>query len=174
MISRRKEKSEAVCKCGSKHIVNKKYQLCDACNYVRIHGKSRYEVGREKAQKNTKPKKVYRIKTKINHIKIDAYAKFDKQMEREDKVFCSGCGTYFNLSHSHLVPVSFNKRLEGDLNNLKYHCVSMGEKVGCHDKWESRDIKLMQELNDFEESMERVKVLDPKYYLVIKERLDAR
>lgn len=69
------------CKCGSKHIVNKKYGLCDNCNYARLHnGKSKREVYAERSlqrisqrQANAgkrgvsevtgvQPKKKYRIK----------------------------------------------------------------------------------------------------------------
>ncbi len=38
------------CKCGSKRIVNKKYNLCDECNYKRLHsGKSKREVYAERS-----------------------------------------------------------------------------------------------------------------------------
>lgn len=38
------------CKCGSKYIVNKKYGLCDDCNYARLHnGRSKREVYAERS-----------------------------------------------------------------------------------------------------------------------------
>lgn len=170
-----KNEKNKCCKCGSPHVVNKKFILCSDCNYFRMHGKSRYEVSREKKKKrDDKPKKIYRFKTKVNYEKINAYKEFDKKKQDEDEVYCTGCGTTSCLSHSHLVPISFNKDLEADINNLTYHCLAMEGLEGCHNKWESRDIELMLQLNDFEVNLEKVRELDYKYYLTIKERLDAR
>lgn len=170
-------KKENKCsKCGSPYVVNKKYSLCYDCNYFRMHGRSKYEVSKEnqKKREETKPKKIYKFKVRVNQEKINAYKKFDKKKQDEDEVYCTGCGTTSCLSHSHLVPVSFNEDLEADVNNITYHCLAMEGQKGCHNKWESRDINLMLELNDFEENLEKVKKLDYQYYLIIKDRLDAR
>lgn len=54
-------KEDKPCQCGNKYVINKTYNLCDACNYKRLHdGKTRFEVAREK--ESTKVRKVYQIK----------------------------------------------------------------------------------------------------------------
>jgi len=50
------------CKCGSKYIVNKKYNLCDSCNYLRLHRESRFEAQIRKQR--AKPVKIYRFPNK--------------------------------------------------------------------------------------------------------------
>lgn len=48
------------CSCGSHFIENRTYWKCDSCNFIRIHGKTRFEVQMEK-QKD-KPVKIYELK----------------------------------------------------------------------------------------------------------------
>lgn len=79
--------------------------------------------------------------------------------------FCTGCGTSENLSHSHLIPRSRRSDLTTDKRNITYHCLSMGGRVGCHDKWEG---KQRIELLDYERNMNYIKEVDKEYYYLIK------
>jgi hypothetical protein len=55
--------SDEICvKCGSKWVVNKKYCLCDNCNYHRLHGITRKEAQIRK--KKVKKVKVYQFNKK--------------------------------------------------------------------------------------------------------------
>jgi len=85
--------------------------------------------------------------------------------ETRDKV-CTGCGSTQNLSHSHLVPVGQNKSLESMPSNITYHCLSIGDKIGCHDIWE-HDREGRKYLKDYKRNLDIIKKIDYDYYLLI-------
>ncbi len=88
--------------------------------------------------------------------------------EREHK--CTGCGRYdVPLSHSHLIPRSRRRDLTTNKKNITYHCLTFGNRKGCHQIWESKD-KTM--LLDYFNNMSIVKELDNEYYNLIKEDAD--
>lgn len=73
---------------------------------------------------------------------------------------CDECGTKQRLSHSHLIHKSYYGNYNGIPfavleQNIVYHCLSIGNAVGCHDKFDSMNVAKM---NNFE-----------KYYLLIHE-----
>ena len=81
---------------------------------------------------------------------------------------CSGCGRGdVPLSHSHIIPRSRRKDLITDINNITYHCLSIGGRVGCHELWESGDILKKQSLLDFGDSMEYIQSVDEEYYYLL-------
>lgn len=151
--------------CGyKKPIVNKKYYLCDNCNYERINGKTKTEKRIEsvnKLKRNT-------LKNKQSSGLGEVY----KEIEKERPKICSGCGSPdFPLSHSHLIPRSRRSDLVNDKRNIQYHCLTIGERVGCHDRWESGD---MWNMLDYEDNMEYIKETDPIYYQILKNKEDAK
>lgn len=73
---------------------------------------------------------------------------------------CTGCGSPQNLTHSHLVPVGQNKKLEAVVSNITYHCID------CHHIWE-HDLEKRKSMKDYEENMYKIQVLDPAYYALI-------
>lgn len=87
--------------------------------------------------------------------------------EREQK--CSGCGKRERMSHSHLVPKSRSEKLKTVKDNIVYHCLSMGNVVGCHTKWESMDCVT---LSDFGKNMATVYELDREYFWIRMQKLD--
>ena len=81
--------------------------------------------------------------------------------------YCTGCGRAdVPLSHSHLIPRSRRKDLEADVKNITYHCLTMGDRKGCHDIWESRD---KDKLLDYYKNMEYILEVDTEYYFILTE-----
>ena len=79
--------------------------------------------------------------------------------------YCTGCGrSDIPLSHIHLIPRSRRKDLETDSKNITYHCLSMGERKGCHERWESRD---RYKLLDYYKNMEYILEKDTDYYFIL-------
>lgn len=106
-------------------------------------------VSKKQAASNRKLKKVY------------------EEIANERGHYCTGCGKSsvdVPLSHSHLIPRSRRKDLETDKRNITYHCLSMGDRKGCHDMWESTQrVKLL----DYHKNMETILELDVEYYYLI-------
>jgi hypothetical protein len=105
-----------------------------------------------------------RISKKQNVINREL-KKVYNEISYERGHFCTGCGTSNNLSHSHIIPRSRRSDLTTDKRNITYHCLSIGEHKGCHDKWEG---KQRVELLDYERNMDYIKEVDKEYYYLIK------
>ena len=90
-----------------------------------------------------------------------------KEIAMERGHYCTGCGRAdVPLSHSHLIPRSRRADLSHDKANITYHCLSMGERKGCHEIWESRD---RDKLLDYHKNLEYILELDTEYYFIITE-----
>jgi hypothetical protein len=108
-------------------------------------------------------RKVSKKQSKINTELKKVY----KELQEERPQYCTGCGrSDVPLSHSHLVPRSYNKSLETNKNNITFHCLSMGERVGCHTIWES---KHRHKLLDYMQNLEKILLLDESYYFLISD-----
>ena len=108
-------------------------------------------------------KKVSSKQSKINKELKRVY----REISQERGHYCSGCGrSDVPLSHSHIIPRSRRPDLQTDKRNITYHCLSMGERKGCHDIWEgiNRD-----RLIDYHKNMEYILEVDPEYYFLISE-----
>lgn len=163
-------------------IVNKKYWLCDSCNYKRLHkGKSKQEVYKErhdkkevKKKKEIKPviekhsliaelKKTFSIK-KISpkraarHVEVKAtYKKIDSTREP----MCEGCGRGdVALSHSHLLSEYDRPDLYAEEENIRLHCY--GSYNNCHETWERGLPFQVVKMLDFKENLEYIKEVDIK------------
>lgn len=142
-------------KCGKNRPLNKKGN-CSECTW---------ELNHPGQRQNLYINPVSKKKSKALSKKTKSYQSIDEEREH----VCSGCGrSNVSLSHSHLIPVSFDKQFESDKRNIKLHC--MGSSDSCHRKWESHNLKLMKQLLDYEESMEYIKEVCPQYYnkLIVK------
>ena len=107
-----------------------------------------------------------KISKKQNNINKELKIVY-KEIELERGHYCSGCGrSDVPLSHSHLIPRSRRPDLITDKRNITYHCLSMGERTGCHDIWEG--IK-RDRLLDYPKNMEYILEVDPEYYFLISE-----
>lgn len=169
-------KIEICSKCDRERpIVNRKHKMCQECNWERLHPKEgSYAESRVKMQsetmnrlkmntpalKHTKPRQISEKQKRANVRIADTYAQMAKQREH----VCTGCGTRDRLSHSHLIPRSRRKDLEADPNNITYHCLSIGEIVGCHDIWEHGSLEDKMRLNDFYKNMHYIQQVDFEYY----------
>lgn len=89
------------------------------------------------------------------------YKKMDSHRD-----LCTGCGADANLEHSHIIPRSKRRDLVAEIDNITFHCNS------CHTKWESHDISIMAELNDFDKNMEYIKKVDVQYYNLLMKNVN--
>lgn len=167
-----------MCNCSKcnlpKPIVNKKYNLCDDCNYMRLHdGKSKAEVLREKASTKIITAKHYQFKNKkplsssqktAKQIVIDKALQALKNSIRIDEkqngtYYCKGCGrSEKHLDRSHILSVKHRKDLELVRENINLLCRT------CHSAWESNLIHKMAALYCFEKDLLFIKTNDVGRY----------
>tara|TARA_R100001594_G_scaffold35124_2_gene64263 strand:+ start:3096 stop:3431 length:336 start_codon:yes stop_codon:yes gene_type:complete len=80
--------------------------------------------------------------------------------------YCTGCGrSDVPLSHSHYIARSRRKDLETDPRNITYHCLSIGERKGCHNLWEG-GLSEKQRLLDYPKAMEYILEEDPELFFL--------
>ena len=83
--------------------------------------------------------------------------------------YCEGCGrteAAVPLSHSHIIPRSRRTDLICDKDNIQYLCLSIGNRKGCHELWESRD---KTKLLCYHKNLEYILQEDTEYYFLITE-----
>tara|TARA_R100001530_G_scaffold131155_1_gene102662 strand:+ start:68 stop:412 length:345 start_codon:yes stop_codon:yes gene_type:complete len=110
-------------------------------------------------------KKISNKQKEINKILSKVYNK----IANERGHYCEGCGRTeisVPLSYSHIIPRSRRSDLICDIRNIQYLCLSMGERKGCHDMWESRDKK---KLLCYHKNLEYILEVDTEYYFLITE-----
>ena len=90
--------------------------------------------------------------------------KLYSQIVDRDGNLCRGCGRHDRLSLSHLVPVSANKKLENDPENIHLHCMTWENEKGCHNKHED---KQWDDMLDGEEILLKLEQLDPEYFKLV-------
>tara|TARA_R100000742_G_C4279010_1_gene102648 strand:- start:438 stop:776 length:339 start_codon:yes stop_codon:yes gene_type:complete len=106
-------------------------------------------------------KKVSVKQSKINRELKKVY----KEIELDRPHYCTGCGrSDVPLSHSHIIPRSRRPDLQTDKNNITYHCLSMGERRGCHEIWDSGN---KDSLLDYHKNIEYILQNDVEYYGLI-------
>lgn len=109
-------------------IVNKKYGLCDDCNYFRINGATKQEIYHRRSLKKNKTTKVYTIKqtTKKESVVKNKLSIIKNEIRLEaiqsDTYFCKGCGLGTSCDCSHILPVGSFKELETDKENIDLLC----------------------------------------------------
>lgn len=128
---------------------------CNNPRWSRVTGKCKFHT------RFDKPKPVS-VKQKKSLQEIKKTYKF---LDNSHDNRCKGCGQFKPCDHSHLVPRSFNKKLEAVAENITYHCRE------CHLKWEiqAENVKTML---DYQTNLKRVKNIDINYYnLIINKHL---
>ena len=113
------------------------------------------------------PKKINKVSRKqVKSNKAVELAKLKvlaRWIENYGYVFCSSCGkTEGRIDMSHLIPISDNKALEGDVRNILPQCGDV-----CHPIQE-RGSRLMKGFINYEEIMSRIKEMDENYYNKLK------
>ena len=92
-----------------------------------------------------------------------------KEIEETRGHYCTGCGrSDVPLSHSHYIARSRRKDLETDISNITYHCLSIGERKGCHQLWEG-GLSDKQRLLDYTRAMEYILEKDTELYFLLSE-----
>lgn len=164
-------------------IVNKKYWLCDGCNFKRLHkGKTKQEVYKERHDKKlTKKgeieqpkyptnknelvgtlKKMFSIK-KISNKKAHRDREMHKTYNHIDQTrdpICEGCGRGDRpLSHSHVLSQAKRPDLAAEEDNIRLHC--FGNYTYCHEKWERGIPHEVIEMDDFKDNLSYIEWVDP-------------
>lgn len=163
----------------NKPIVNKKHNLCDDCNFMRLHnGKSKAEVYSERQKdkqqdwttslpktrlpivKSSKPLKQQTVKQSGQQVKLNRLKqKIELEAIQNNEYFCWGCGNAKGgLDKSHILSVGQRKDLELIKANINLFCRK------CHSDWESGDLIKMLNLNSFEKDLQFIKENDTKVY----------
>lgn len=168
------ELSKCKGECGqTRYIVNRKFWLCQECNYIRRHGKEAIEEKRKKAENLLKGKVTRASKIKG---KSEKQKEIDKELSRvyteielERPHVCTGCGCTKNLSHSHIIRRSWSQEFVTVKENITYHCLIRPDgSEGCHDRWETTSER--HALLDYEKNMEFIKRVAPELYWQMKGR----
>lgn len=169
--------------CSSPYIVNKKYNLCDSCNFIRLNGKSKAEVYSERQQDRdkvqvTKSIQTYKVAAKPKDV-VTPKKKTDKAKKQErvsvqlsalkkeirqeaidnDEYYCQGCLKYHSvLDCSHILSVGRFKQYELIKQNLQLLCRT------CHLIWESGRILKQLTLHCFWDNINFIKTLEEGEY----------
>ena len=107
-------------------------------------------------------KKISKKQSAINR----ALKKVYKEIAETRGHYCTGCGrSDVPLSHSHYIARSRRKDLETDPKNITYHCLSIGERKGCHQMWEG-SLEERQRLLDYPLAMEYILEVDPELFFL--------
>ena len=139
-----------------------KYFLCNEhkdLKQYKVKEKKKYALKRTPIKKTGKPNQISKREKQNISNKKKAYAILAEQIPQ----ICTGCGTNQNLTHSHLVPVGQNKKLEAVVSNITYHCIK------CHEIWE-HSLEKRKSLRDYEINMHKISILDPGYYNLVKSK----
>jgi DNA-directed RNA polymerase subunit RPC12/RpoP len=121
-------------KCGNKRvIVNKKYYLCDECNYFRLHGETKYDSFRRKQREQNKKRK---------HKKTGEWELFmEIWAEREHK--CHNCGIRIFVPK----PINFmHKKSKGASPSLRLKKSNI--EIVCRDCHYAYDFQGMDKYNE--------------------------
>lgn len=164
-------------------IVNKKYELCNNCNSIRLTGKSlverqvessskyrekyvtnfRNKVTRETTNLVTNNRKPIRRQTAKESVVKSQLSNLKKDIELEavqnNEYYCKGCGvSHVGLDKSHILSVGQFKALELIKNNIQLLCRS------CHSIWESGTIEQQMKLNCFIDNLHFIYTQDQVSY----------
>ena len=115
--------------------------------------------------KKSRPNKVSSKQKVIN----DNYYKMLERFDKTTPKICTGCGKkhpHVKLSHSHIISRKHchdygMPELIYDPKNITFHCLSIGNHKGCHDKWES---KQRVELLDYEKNIDYIQSISERMY----------
>jgi len=173
-------KENKPCKCGNKFVVNRTYNLCNDCNYYRLHGKTPFEAAQDKER--VKPVKIYHIKrTPLKRSKKAIKStKETKEKRREtlrkDRelykyIFdtklpeCEECqeplpdvfeddegNIVYIAQYSHILSKGSSPEFRHNKLNINRLC------LGCHDKWEFSDKENMKIYKSNQLIIEKMKI----------------
>ncbi len=169
------------CKCGSEYIVNKKYNLCQSCNHLRIHKETEFDTFINKEQSKVRvyqkqEEKLLRAKKKpVDHsISIRTKEKREIVLAKDEAVYlkvflsrpheCEECGRELpsewrddrgNINcigqYSHILSKGSCPEFRHDSRNFNRLCPNP-----CHDRWEFHD---KENMNIYKKNQETIQTL---------------
>ena len=148
--------------------------MCNPCYWKELNRKSVAKYQNKSRGNHKTTVKVKSIKkTKISLVSkkkqaLDkALVKVYEQIAKDRPKVCTGClqpeGVDIKLSHSHIIPRSRRPDLVVSPANITYHCLSIGNHKGCHERHERHD----ETLADYNKNMDYIKRVDSEYYNLI-------
>lgn len=167
--------SRSCVNCGSEYVVNMKYQLCDSCNFIRLHGKSRfeYELERSKNKPSKAPKGRLIIKGKLKDERIGKRREtIRKDEETYYQVFiskpnkCEECGcdlpdifrdeegrVVCRFQYSHILGKQAFPEFRNKVKNFNRLCFNDHQRWEFHDKenmniYASNQVIILELLNE--------------------------
>jgi len=151
-----------------KVIVNKNKNLCGYCDIQRKNKDK--PIKKPSLLKSVpiikKASKINKVSQKQKEINKDLKKIYEERGKVEKNSYCGSClGTSF-LTHSHLVPRSYNKKLITDPENLITQCVT------CHGIYEARDIGGMRKFKNYQEILDKIMHLDINFYQFLLEKIE--
>jgi DNA-directed RNA polymerase subunit RPC12/RpoP len=167
-------------------IVNRKYWMCDDCNYKRLHkGVSKQQAYQARSRDRQMGKvkvpivphfddkdqlvKALKKTFSINKISNKKAAR-DKEMhktyahiDQTREPICEGCGRGDRpLSHSHVLSQNNRPDLAADEHNIRLHC--FGNQTYCHETWERGLPDEVMMMDDFEGNINYIHSVDIAAY----------
>lgn len=159
--------------CGNKRpIVNKKYNLCDSCNYLRINGKTKEQVQtikRKQIKKKVKPLR----SSKTTQIKRKNLLQKDREVYLQ--VFnnkpnqCEECGVYlpdefedengrinYIAQYSHIITKGSSPEHRHNPENFNRLCFD------CHQAWEFATKEQKQKMKIYKNNLKIINKLKCK------------
>jgi len=102
-----------------------------------------------------------RIRSKKQEKITEELHRVYQEIDTEREPICTGCGRGdVPLSHSHLISRKKRPDLITEKRNIQFHCLSIGGREGCHDRWDRNDTTLL----DWDENMAYIKEVDTMCY----------
>lgn len=103
---------------------------------------------RTSLKRHKRPNQVSKSKSSMNRSIKKTY----EEMSLENEHICTGCGSGYNLTHSHIIARSKRYDLSDNKDNVAYHCMI------CHTTWETVGERIY--LDDYVDNMEYIKYVD--------------
>ena len=162
------QQKKKVCKsCGEeKYIWSREY----GCKECTLKAKEKLKQSTERGHKPLKNTKLKQIsnkqKTSNREVKLAKSKVINRHLADYGYLFCQSTGVSTGIIDcSHIIPISRRKDLEADEKNI---CL---QSRTAHEKWERHSLECKEFIN-FDEMMDRVKELDPKYYKQLKVKFE--
>ena len=137
------------------------FEGCNNPIFSRKTMRCKFHQPKRKTLAKTSIKNVSNKQQKSNREVSKAKATMLKEvLDEYGYLFCKGCGTtQGRIDCSHIIPISDNKKLEGERLNLTLHC----EK--CHNIFEHK-LEGLKEMNDLQHNLEVMEKLDNNYFTI--------
>ena len=158
-------------KCGNSYVVNKKYQLCDNCNTIRLHGKDKLQILQERkvvviGNSNKLKKGVAKAREEAKekrHLQLSKDKITYKEVFEDKDNICEECGELLpdefedengNINAIYQYSHILSKKAFGQFRNNRLNFNKLCRKH--HDQWEFGD---KQKMNIYKENQKVIQKL---------------